>query len=270
MTTPSNQATEDEFLTGPSALMALRAIYGSVWNFLFNIVLPFVGFLVLTNWHVGTIAALSIVAIFPLTVTLFTWLRTRRVDTLGALSLIFIAVGIVTGFITGSARFLLVKESVFTGIFGLVFLGSLLRERPLTFYFGRQFATQGDPERRARWDDLWQYPNFRHTQRVMSAVWGLGWLADALIRIGLVFVLSVTVFMVVSQVMFFGVFIATFMWTIAYARRQKREADLAEALRVNSWPPNTTGEDTELSVARYSLVSKQITPVHSINSPRRE
>ena len=35
--------------------------------------------------------------------------------------------------------------------------------------------------------------------------------------------------MVVSQVMFFGIFIGLFMWTMAYARRKKREGDAARA-----------------------------------------
>lgn len=223
MTTPTNDVTGDEFVTSPSAFTALRALFGNGWSIVFNVVLPFVGFQALTQEHVSTVGALSIVGIFPLAATLVGWVRTRQVDALGALSLTFIVLGIITGFITGSSRFLLLKESAFTGIFGLVFLGSLLRERPLAFYFGRQFATRGDPQRVERWDNLWQYPQFRRAQRVVTAVWGIGWLADALLRIVLVFVLSVTVFMIVSQIMFFGVFIALFMWTMAYARRTRDE-----------------------------------------------
>lgn len=244
MTLPSNRVPGDELLNGPSGLIALRALYGNGWSFLFNIVLPFVGYQVLTQEHVAAVVALSLVSIFPLAATLGGWVRTRRVDTLGALSLIFIVLGIVTGFITGSARFLLLKESAFTGIFGLVFLGSLLRGRPVMFYFGRQFATGGVPERVATWDDLWQYPQFRHTQRIMTAVWGLGWLADALLRIGLVFVLSVTVFMIVSQIIFFGVFVALFVWTISYARRKRHEADLLQQSEgMASTPPPDFDQD---------------------------
>ncbi len=195
MTLSNNQAPGDEYLQGPSGLTALRALYGNGWSFLFTIALPFIGYQVLTLEHVKSVVALSLVSIFPLGATLVGWVRTRRVDILGALSFVFIVVGVATGLITGSPRFLLLKESAFTGIFGLVFLGSLLRERPVMFYFGRQFATGGDPDRVAAWDGLWQYPQFRHAQRVITAVWGIGWLADALVRVGLVFVLSVTLFM---------------------------------------------------------------------------
>jgi len=229
MTTPTSDTTSDDFLNPPSGRAALTAMMGGWSSFLLNIVLPFAGFLVLDHEHVGTVTALTIVAIFPVAAILYGWVRTHHTDALSIVSLLFIVLGIATSFITGSARFLLLKESVFTGVFGLVFLGSLLRERPLGFYFGRQFVARGDPARTARWDDLWQYPGFRHSQRVITAVWGVGWILDAAIRVVLVFMLSVTVFMVVSQVMFFGIFIGLFMWTMAYARRKKRESDAARA-----------------------------------------
>lgn len=229
MATPTSDTTSDDFLNPPSGRAALTAMFGSWSTFLLNIVLPFLGYLVLDHEHVGTVTALTIVAIFPLAAILYGWVRTHHTDALSIVSLLFIVVGIATSFITGSARFLLIKESVFTGLFGLVYLGSLLRERPLGFYFGRQFVARGDPVRTARWDDLWQYPGFRHSQRVITAAWGVAWILDAAIRVALVFVLSVTVFMVVSQVMFFGIFIGLFMWTMAYARRKKRESDAARA-----------------------------------------
>ncbi|MDQ2742123.1 MAG: hypothetical protein M3Z66_07470, partial [Chloroflexota bacterium] len=143
MTTP----TSDDFLTPPSGRAALTAMAGGWSSFLLNIVLPFLGYLVLDHEHVGTVTALAIVAIFPLGGILFGWVRTHHADTLSLLSLLFIVLGIATSFITGSARFLLLKESVFTGVFGLVFLGSLLRERPLGFYFGREFVARGNPAR---------------------------------------------------------------------------------------------------------------------------
>ncbi len=229
MTAPTSDTTSDDFLNPPSGRAALTAMMGGWSSFLLNIVLPFLGFLVLDHEHVGTVTALTIVAIFPVAAILYGWVRTHHTDALSIVSLLFIVLGIATSFITGSARFLLLKESIFTGVFGLVFLGSLLRERPLGFYFGRQFVARGDPARTARWDDMWQYPGFRHSQRVITAVWGVGWILDAAIRVVLVFMLSVTVFMVVSQVMFFGVFAGIFMWMMAYARRQKRKSDEARA-----------------------------------------
>ncbi len=219
----------DEVLNQPAGRMALRAMYGSGPSFLFNIVLPFVGFQVLRHEHVSTVTALIMVAIFPLAATLYGFIRTRSGDIFSIMALVFIVAGITSSVIIGNARFILIKESFFTGLFGLVFLGSLLRDRPLGFYFGRRFASQGERARMEYWDSLWQYPQFRHSQRVITAVWGVGLIADAAIRVLLVFVLSVTAFMIASQILFFGIFIALFMWMMAYARRRKREGDEASA-----------------------------------------
>lgn len=45
-----------------------------------------------------------------------------------------------------------------TGLFGVVVLGSLLLPRPVMFYFGRKFATDGTAEGLAYWNGLWRYP----------------------------------------------------------------------------------------------------------------
>jgi hypothetical protein len=80
--------------------------------------------------------------------------------------------------------------SIFTGVFGFVFLGSLIAERPLMYYLARQFATGGDPVRILLWNDRWRHPGFRHAMGVMTAIWSAAFVADALIRVGLIFVLS--------------------------------------------------------------------------------
>ena len=126
--------------------------------------------------------------------------------------------------VSGSPRFTLIKESFFTGVFGLIFIGSLLASRPLMFYVVRPFATGNDSERLRLWNDRWQYPSFRHSMRVMTAIWGVTFVADAAIRTGFVFILSTSVFLVVSQLLFYGMFAATFALTFAYGRRVQRKA----------------------------------------------
>src|SRR3954471_24515124 len=74
------------------------------------------------------------------------------------------------------------NSSVTTGLLGLVFLGSLLTRRPLTFYFGRRFATDGSPVQRDWWDGLWQYPQFRSVQRRLCVWWGVVLVGEAVIR----------------------------------------------------------------------------------------
>jgi hypothetical protein len=189
-----------------------------------NGVLPFVLYQLLRHDGVTTVLALVASSVFPLAYALWGWGRTRRLDFIAGASLVFIVLGAAASLISGSTRFALLKESFFTGVFGFGVFGSLLAERPLMFYLARQFGTGGDPERMLQWNDRWQYPGFRHAMRVMTAIWGAVFVTDALIRVGLVFVLSTSAFLVVSQVIFYGMFALTMGGTMAYGRRRQRES----------------------------------------------
>ena len=205
----------------PSGGSMLRSLLP---NLVINGVLPIVLYQALKRNGVATVPALVAGAVFPFGYTLWGWARSRRLDFIAGISLFFILLSAATSLISGSTRFTLLKESFFTGLFGLVFLGSLLTARPLMFYMTRSFSTGGDPERVRQWNDRWQYPGFRRAMRVITVIWGAMFVADALIRVGLVFVLSTSVFLVVSQVLFYGMFALTFFITMSYGRRVQREA----------------------------------------------
>jgi len=194
---------------------------------------PFVIYQVLTGQGVADVPALTVSGVVPALGIVWGVVRGRRPDVIGMVSLVFIVVGLATSALTGNPQFILIKESMLTGVFGLVSLLSLLAPKPLMFYFGRQFASGGDPARAAAYDDLWQYPQFRAVQRNITLAWGLGYLAEAVTRVALTFVLPIPIFLVVSPVLAFGVTIGLLAWTLAYARRASRRGSqrLAEMAR---------------------------------------
>ncbi len=229
---PGEEGSDDGDFQSPTMRGMMLSMAPSI---LVNGVLTVVAYQILLSRHVSSVTALILTALIPAAWTVGSLARTRRVDALGALSLIFIALGIVASLISGNARFLLLKESFLTGLFGLVFLGSFLLPRPLMFYFGRQFATGGEAKRMARWEGLWQYESFRRGNRVMTAVWGIGLVLEAAARVALVFVLSVSAFVVVSPIMVYGVLFGLIFWTISYSRAAAREGRrMAEAHQVQS------------------------------------
>jgi hypothetical protein len=200
----------------PTARRVLRSL---VPNLVINGVLPLILYQLLIAANVPVLPALLAGAIFPVAYTVWGWVRARRLDAVAGVVLFFIVVSGVASLISGSTRFTLVKESFFTGLFGLAFFLSLLAPRPLMFYMARQGATGGDTALVQEWDGRWRHPGFRHAMRVMTVMWGVCFMVDALIRAGLVFVLSTGTFLVVSQVLFYAMFAATLSLTMAYARR---------------------------------------------------
>jgi hypothetical protein len=201
--------------------MSLRAQLPSL---LVNAVAPLVAYQVLTNLGVSSLTALASSVIFPVLGISWSFARTRRPDIIGVVSLAFILVGLAASLVSGDPWFVLVKDSLMTGVFGAMCLASLvLFPRPLLFYFGRQFSSADDPARAAAFDSMWQYPRFRAVIRLMTIVWGVGYVIEALVRVGLSFLLPIPVFLVVSPLLAFGVTIGLISWTVAFARTRTRQ-----------------------------------------------
>jgi hypothetical protein len=77
--------------------------------------------------------------------TLLSAVGATRLAIVNALSLAFIVLSVAASLTSGDTRFTLLKESAFTGLTGLIFLGSLVIGRPVMFAVGRRFAAHGDP-----------------------------------------------------------------------------------------------------------------------------
>jgi hypothetical protein len=154
----------------------------------------------------------------------------RRVDEFAMVSLIFVALTLIVSFIgPHDAKLLLAKDSAITGLFGLLCLATLAAPKPLMFYFGRKFATDGTPEQVAWWNGLWQYPGFRTVQRNITIGWGVGYLLEALIRIVCVYSLSNGSVVTVNNVLPYAVTGLLVFWTIGYARRSQARGAAARA-----------------------------------------
>ena len=208
-----------------------NSIRGLLPSLLVNAVAPYVAFEVLTSQGVAATTALALSTVFPAIGTIWSFARTRNPDMIGLVSLIFMVLGVGTSLLSGDPMFILIKESLLTGVFGLACLGSLfLAPRPVIFYFTRQFASAGDPARAAAIEAMWQNVGFRTVIGRMTMVWGIGFMIEALVRVWLTFVLPIPVFLIVSHVLAAGVTIGLISWTIAYGRRRARRAAAARAV----------------------------------------
>jgi len=198
---------------------------GIAKNLGINVVLPLVTVNLLEAHGVGIVPALAASAIFPLAETATGFVRTRRIDAIGAISLTFIILGVASSLISGDVHFALAKESFFTAVFGLLCLASLLAPRPLIFFTGRSFMAAGNPAKAAAFSERWTlHAGFRHVLRVMTVVWGIAFLLEAAARVALVYVLPVNAVLVVSPLLAAAVFGLLMVWTIRYAKNAERRA----------------------------------------------
>src|SRR5580700_5059237 len=127
----------------------------------FDVAGPLVAYQMLRSAGLSAVSALVLSGVLPGVAVLSGLIRHRRLDAVGVLVLAGIAVGTVLGLVSGNARLVLVKGSVPTAVFGLLFLGSLWSHRPLIFRFALEFMGPDTP-RGQDFAGLWQYHGFRH------------------------------------------------------------------------------------------------------------
>ena len=133
----------------------------------FDIAAPLLAYSLLRSAGLSTVNALVLSGILPA----LGMARDRRVDVVGVLVLLGIAVGTGLGLASGNARLVLLQGSVPTVVFGAVCLGSLWTRRPLMYRFAVDFIGPDTPKGRD-FADRWRYPDFRHAFRVTTVVWG--------------------------------------------------------------------------------------------------
>jgi hypothetical protein len=100
--------------------------------------------------------------------------RRGRLDGLGAAVLIVLALSGLLSLLSGSARILVVKDAVWPLAAGILAAGSCLRGKPVTFFMLRPMLTQGRPENRQFWDQVWASGRpFRHSLRILAVGWSV-------------------------------------------------------------------------------------------------
>jgi intracellular septation protein A len=207
-------------MTEPSEVQPAPAARFDLKQLLTTLVLdvagPIIAYRVLTRLGVSTLLALVAGGIFPAINNLRSLVKTRRLEPLGIIVMSFLVVGTAASLISGSVFFALIKESFMTATFGFICLGSLFAQRPLMFYIIRQFVAQDDPSRFEWWNGLWQYPDFRAALRLVTTVWGIAFLLEALVRVGIALALPPAQVVVISPMMALSVTILLSIWMRRY------------------------------------------------------
>jgi uncharacterized membrane protein len=225
MTSKEGEQPSDRADAAAANFSTRRMVVPMIWDIALNTAIP------LASYHLSKayispseVTALIAASIFPILKSLFGVLRRSRLDPVAVLVLLGIGVSIVVIFLGGSPKVLLLRESIFGGVFGLACFVSLVLPRPIMFYFGRFFAAGNDPERRARFDASWQYPQVRRGHRIITLIWGLSLGGEFCVRVVMIYMLPIPTVLAVSPFLFGGATIFVVIWTIRYARKLRQRA----------------------------------------------
>ena len=224
-TSPQTEATTDE---SAEALEAKQKgmLRGFVWNALIDGLGSYLVYF-LVRRHDTEFHALAWSMLPPALNNLWTLARKRHLDAMGMVVIAGLVAGLGLVMLGGSPRLLLVRDSYITGTIGLAFLGSLLLRRPLLFFVVRQIAAATDPAQGTDWDTRYRESPSHMGLPLMTGVWGVALVGEALLRTGAALTFPIPVFMAVWPFINLGLYAAISFWTFLYGRRiqDREEAD---------------------------------------------
>ncbi len=147
--------------------------------------------------------------------------RARRFEGFAAFMCLGFLIGMSLAFVTGSDRFLLLKDSFTTAIFALVMFGSCFVGKPFMFHASKRFNAAGGMEG-AEWERKWrESAGFRRLFRFVTVIWGIAFLVESLIRIPIVYGLQIDLAATIAGLLMPAMLIGLLAWTLRYARRQE-------------------------------------------------
>jgi hypothetical protein len=191
---------------------------------IFDVAGPLVTYNVLHSRGFSAVTALVLSGVFPAAGVIIGIIGHRRVDALGVLVLAGIALGAILGLVSRNPRLVLDEGSVTTTGFALICLGSLATPQPLMYRLALEFMGPDTPRGR-EFADLRQYPEFRHAFRVVTVVWGIGYLAEATARVVIVQDTSTGTALATSKTLPFAVAGVLMAWTFGYGQYSKRRGE---------------------------------------------
>ncbi|MGC9269167.1 VC0807 family protein [Acidiphilium sp.] len=188
---------------------------------LFNFLLPWVVYRV-AKPHLGEIHAIMASAAPPMLWSLIEFARKRRVDAISVMVLGGIGLSLLGFALGGSPKLLLMRESLITGLIGVVFIVSALIGRPLMYVLASASLKRRSAEDSAEFEAYKDDPAFRRMMAVMTLVWGVGFVAETAVRSVLVFSLPVGRFLIIGPVVGYTTVGLLMVWTFLYGRRAEK------------------------------------------------
>ncbi|WP_253209386.1 VC0807 family protein [Streptomyces niphimycinicus] len=235
------------------------AILGWVVTLTLNVAAPILTYNALRDHGWSEFAALLLSSAWPVVDGAVHIAWRRRLDELAIVTLVFIVITAVVSTVGAhSARALLIKDSAVTGLFGLLCLATLLTPRPLMFYLGRKFATDGTEASTAWWNGLWNVDGFRKAMLTMTTVWGVAYCMESAVRIVLSYTLRTDTMVILSPVLIYAVLASLGVWTGVYGKRSRRKgqaraaaaaAAAAEAAAAEATPSEAVPTEAEATDA---------------------
>jgi uncharacterized membrane protein len=194
---------------------------GILFSLLINGALPLLVYEILLG-YMSNVMALTVSTLIPLVENIIHFLKHRKWDVFALFMLIGFTLGICAALIGGDEKLILIRESFVTGVMGLLFLGSLFTSKPLIYHFALRFTVGKTEEEQKRFAENWKFPYVRKVLRIMTTGWGIALVGESLLKVVLVYSVSVPQFLAISSLVTYGIIGLTILWTVVYRRKSRQ------------------------------------------------
>ena len=169
-------------------------------SILINAILPLITYKILIN-HIPSITALIISTTIPIIDNIYHIIKEKKIDIFASLIILGFIVGIISMLFGGSQKLLLIRQSYITAVIGIIFLTSMFFPKPMVYYLAKKFINSQDKyvkNNKSTIDEKWKNPHFRFSMKFLTFIWGICLVLEAVCNISLVFILSVSKYMLIS------------------------------------------------------------------------
>lgn len=183
-----------------------------------NFLLPYLIY-VRTELFVGQVHALILSSLPPIVWTIARSVYSRKTDALSLLVIFGIAVSLLAFIGGGSVRFVQLRQNLVVGLIGLIFLSSVACGRPLILPLARATILRGGLGDNRTLEALQAKEEFLRDMAMLTAVWGVGLLAETAAACVLLYSMPMEAFLLVNPVVGYGAIGGLVLWSLWAMRR---------------------------------------------------
>ena len=161
-------------------------------GYIVDVVAPMATYFVLNALGVTPVLGL----VFGCTVALASTARNtiiqRKIDRVGLLVVLEVAVSVALMFLIKDPRLFMAKPAVYMEIGGVYLICTSFRAKPMNYEGVRGMAARKDPQRGVAVDKAWEESSrFRSMVRASAIAWGIAFIADGVLRVLVVYSVGV-------------------------------------------------------------------------------
>lgn len=193
-------------------------------SILINAILPLITYKILINHIPSSITALIISTTIPIIDNIYHIIKEKKIDIFASLIILGFIVGIISMLFSGSQKLLLIRQSYITAVIGILFLISMFFPKPMIYYLAKKFINSQDKyakNNKSTIDEKCKNPHFRFSMKFLTFIWGICLVLEAVCNISLVFILSVSKYMLISPLVSYGFIGCAAFITFFYRKKIK-------------------------------------------------